>query len=356
MVALWLIENTLVPWGMARVSLALRTSDPMCCAAELSVVEPIAKVSSQLVQHNRRLDARAKPLSGALSIWLMRYATATMRDVKRKLKAGGYSALERSYVEKRIKASELHKLESDLRTLLIRYGLAQAEEAGKAAAREVGERWVIKPSLLDAVARQKENKVVLIVEQTQGDVRASLKRLLADAMAESPRPTTNELGRRIARSWFGEAMRAPTGDPAIGLRGLAGTDAGDRALAAQTRLTADWARSAKEATKDSEHLFGFQRAYTIARAETAQTRSMGQAIAYSDVGIERVGWLAYPNDGRSGKRKHWIMTKHKPITVAAMNGTDQSKWFHLPYRGKHYPETYTPHPNWIGMAVGDLVH
>ena len=279
--------------------------------------EPIAKASSAIIQYNRRLETRARPLSAALSAWLMRYATAQMRDVRRKLKVGGYAALRSEYVRKNISPSDITRLEDDLLKMLIRHGMAQAKEGGQESVRGTGERWIVKPTLLEEIARAKETKVKLVMAQNKQDVRDSIKRIVGDAMKETPQPTVTELGRRIARQWFGPAGKAPSG-----------------------RSTAE----------TNEHLFSFTRAHTIARNEVGQSRAIGQAQAYSEVGIEMVGWLSYTNDGRSGKRMHWKMNDHDPISVADMNGRDRSKWFKLP-NGER-----APYPKWMGLSAFNVIN
>jgi hypothetical protein len=228
-----------------------------------------------------------------------------MADVRDKLQRGGISALRQSYVSKRISAAQLARLEEQLRDLLIRYGLSETRDAGIAAAQQIGARWQINPELMADIITDKENKVKLLMGATGDAIRDSLKTLIADAVQESPLPSRTELGRRIYNNWFDE--------------------------------------------KKGEHLFSPARAQRIARTELAQARGMGQATAYADIGVEEVEWLAYPNDGRSGKRMHWRM-RGKRITVKAMNGKDESKWFKLP------DGTRTPHPNWIGLPAGQTVN
>lgn len=270
----------------------------MCDCVEHVV---IAKAAPSIVALNRKTEARAKPLASSLEEWLQRYARAELRDVNRKLKSGGYAALTRS-VKKRLTRSEIDRLDEQLRALLMRYGLAQAEESGKATARGLRQRWSIQPSLLEDIARDKENHVKLVLSDTVELIRESIKAQVSMAMAESPRPSVTELGRRIREVWTGD-----------------------------------------------KGLFSPIRAKTIARNEVAQSRALGQATAFTDIGIEVVGWLPFPNDGKSGKRRHWKM-KGELITVKAMNGLDPSKWFELPSGER------CPYPKWMGLAAGETVN
>lgn len=303
----------------------------------------VAKAAAVLERHNRLLDSRSRGLAGGITAWMLRYATLSMKDVRAKLRSGGLQALRRSYapgvVAKALSGSDIARLEAQLLELIVKYGLVEAEVGGKAAARGTGVRWVVTPTLLESVMRSKENRVKLLLQSTAKDVRESIQRILADALSESPQPTAGEISRRIARTWFGPAMRAPAGAVAEGLRGSP----------EEARFTADWARRARDLTADSEHLFSFTRARTIARTELAQARGQGQALAYSDIGVKEVEWLAYPNDGRSGKRKHYQMN-NKRITVAAMNGRDKSKWFKLPSGDR------TPYPNWMGLPPEQTIN
>lgn len=315
----------------------------MCYVA----AEPVRKrkPSSQrwLQAQNRALDIRNNGMGAALQLWMMRFARAKLKEVNGRLDSGGISGLARSSIVKsrfeKAAPRDFGRMEQQLLELLRAYGFAQMNEGGRQASRSVGGRWHMTPQVRADMNQQLENKVVLLIEETEVGVRESVKQLVTDALLETPRPSARELGRRIARQWMGPPkIRRPARE---GLRGSLD----------ELRVTADWRRTQEELDAGGrEHLFSFARAQTIARTELAQATNAGQAQGYADAGVEEVRWLAFKFDGRSGKRKHYQMNAHPPITVEAMRGKDSSKWFKLPSGIR------TPHPNWIGLPAGETVN
>ena len=226
--------------------------------------------------------------------------------------------------------------EEEMYRLLVRYGMLAYDDGGKRASKSAGAKWSAPPGILAEMAATKGNKVVLLIKDTEDEVRRALDALMAQSATEYPRPSVKEVARRIARQWFGPE--------AIGEIG--------RGTEREAQMTADWRRTTEQIEGGGrEHLFSFERAYTIARTETAQAENLGIKQGYTDAGVDKVKWLAYPDDGRSGKRMHWKMNKHPPIDVVDMNNeSDSSGWFTLPSGWK------TPYPNWMGLPAGETVN
>jgi len=286
------------------------------------------------------VDARARAMAPQMQRLLMRVGA---RELERTLHVrrgtvalakgseSGASSRETEQSARYFDAAD--PLEVELLELLMRYGVRQFSEAADSAAAATGGTWRLPPSLMGDIAEEKQNKVILIMESTTWEVREAIKRLVVEAERESPRPSSSELARRIARTWFG-----PPSDISPG-----------RGTAEEARVTADWRRTQRDIEGGSrESLFSFERSYVIARTELQQVEVAGAARGYTDSGVEVVGWLAFPNDGRSGRREHWRMNG-ETITVAAMNGKDSSQWFELPSGIR------CPYPGWIGLPASDAV-
>jgi hypothetical protein len=124
-----------------------------------------------------------------------------------------------------------------------------------------------------------------------------------------------------------------------------------RGTSEEQRVTADWTRREEGlADGDREYVFSFERAALIARNEVANVESLGIATGLAEAGVERVIWTSYPEDGRSGEREHWRMNEHPPITVEAMQGTDETKWFVLP------SGIAAPYPRWTGLPAKEAIN
>jgi hypothetical protein len=280
----------------------------------------------------------------------MAYSELWVEEATEALRRGGISRLRdladtKPRIAKAITGGDLGKLEADLAELFRRYGLRQLSSAGQNAARAAGGKWKIKPELAAEWNERLENKVVLLVESTEAKVRGSIKRLVSDALRESPRPTARELARRIARQWHGPGV---TRRPKRGGQAWPG-----RGTKEERQQTADWTRYQRGLKRgERENLFSFERADTIARTELAQAENAAIADSFGEIGIEAVEWMAFPYNpahDHPGARNHYRM-RGKSITVAAMNGADRSQWFELPSGIR------TPYPNWIGLPAGETVN
>lgn len=287
------------------------------------------RVSRRLTQHNTQVASRARPLSAAILRWMRKVAQERYRQATATLDRGGVRGLKRSVVAK-AKIEDLSSLELELYNLLSKYGLMEAQESG----RQVVRGWKIRPEILEEWNRKLLNKVVLISKETEDRVRQSLKRIITDALNEQPVPSANEVGRRIARQWFGPG----------------GRDVPLRGSAAEARVTADWRRTQEDLDAGGrEYLFSFARAQTIARTELAKVRNAAIIEAYGDAGVEMIVWNAYGNDGRSGGRRHYEMDG-KMIPLADAKGDDPNKWFRLPSGER------TPWPMWEGLSAGESIN
>lgn len=280
---------------------------------------------------NNKVGSAATPFARQLRAILRRWGHAEIRRLMR----GGDLAVR--------KAARDGDLEAELEALMIRFGVKQFADAAERGANAVGASWDTTPEILAEVIRDKQQKVVLLADETRALARESVRNIVGQAVLEVPRPTAAELGRRLARSWFGPPRRADGPGDRLGRDGEL-----------EGNLTADWRRDTPEPGTlrpgEHEYLFSFDRAATIARTELSQVENAGTARGLSDAGVEKVKWNSPGNDGRSGKRRHYLMNRHKPITVVAMNGSDRSKWFKLPSGSR------APYPNWIGLPASDAVN
>lgn len=251
--------------------------------------------------HNAAVLSRSRALAAQIERLLRSYGrTIYDREIR---------ALNRRYrdVSKGINRPEL---EADLFRLLQRFGLAQMSDAGMRAAGA----FEIQPQLLREMLAAKEIKVRLIIDETEHATRESLRQILIEAEGEVPRPTQVEVARRIARQWFGPARKTTGDDPYA-----------------------------------QERMFSHERAATIARTELAQAENDGIVHGLMAAEVERVEWAAQPDDGRSGKRKHFEMNEHPPIMLEAVVKMDESGWFTLPSGLR------APYPMWSGLPAGEII-
>lgn len=272
----------------------------------------------------RQVETRANGLAAQVERLLRAYGKQVLRQQERKLRRGQV---------KLVKSLTRKQLERQLFDVLMRYGLAQVKQAGRTAGHAGFE---VTPQLLQQLAQDKQNKVKLLIGETEDKIRRSLKEIQRQALSETPRPSHTEIGRRIARSWFGRTLRENPG----------------RGTRAEERLTADWRRGQTGGPRpgEQEYLFSFDRAATIARTELAQTENLGIVQGIIDAGFARVEWVARPNDGRSGDRRHYMMNNHAPIEVEAIIEDDRENWFTLPSGVR------APYPNWTGLPAGETVN
>lgn len=242
------------------------------------------------------VNSSVRTMANALNLWLLRIAKREARKATSRLRSVGARAVIR-------KANDWDGDVLELLALMERYGIRQFVDAGKTAATGAGGRWALKPKVKDEFLAQLAHKVQLIVGETRDQVNDSLRSLLRESLDEEPRPSTEEIARRIARQWHGPA-------------------------------------------EGRESLFSFERAELIARTELAQAENAGIAEGFAQSGVERVAWLA-STDGKSGDRHHERMNG-KTITVEAMRGDDESKWFLTPLGNR------MPWPAWSGAPVGEI--
>jgi len=223
-----------------------------------------------LEQANR--ESREKGLAAALDKWLVRFGRRAARDAR---------------LGKVQKADTPAKLKQELRDLLLKFGLQQVNDAGARWSKTLGGVWVLPLSAKLDYTKEVENKVRLIVKETEQMIRDSIQREISQAFRETPRPTRAEVARRIATKFHGPP------------------DA-------------------------REGAFSPGRADRIAQTELGDADTAGAAEGFAVSGVEKVGWLPRPNDGKSGERKHWKMADHKALTIEDIQSSDSSRWFRLP--------------------------
>jgi hypothetical protein len=259
---------------------------------------------SKIENERRKVEAAATGFSAALLVWMRRMARRKLREVP---------ALLRGKFDK---GDDDEDMTAELLSLFHRYGVAEYSSAGRGAARKAGVgNWQIPRELYADLTDRMASKVKLLVADTEDMVRESIRSAISDALQQQPEPSAQEVARRIARSWMGPPSKKVP----------------ERGSAQELKVTADWRRAQEDIDAGGrEHLFSYARAQTIARTEIGQIRTEATAAAYADVGVQKVKWLAYPDDGRSGGREHWRMNKHRAISIEDMQGTDESRWFELP--------------------------
>lgn len=232
-----------------------------------------------LTEVNRRVEARSKPFARALSAWLDRFARHEL--VRALANPEAYASTAR--VKKRDDETTVVR---DLQQLLLLFGMRQA---GDAADRTAG-RPIIPARLFVDALEQKPVKIKWfwelehgvavrserLVEETRNEARDSVKRIIRDSLAEYPRPSPGEIARRIRTAFNGP---------------------GDVERPHRVH--------GKE--EDREFIFSSERAAIIARTELVQAENTGIMEGYRATGVEEIEWLAYGNDGKSGKRQHWKM-------------------------------------------------
>lgn len=144
--------------------------------------------------------------------------------------------------------------------------------------------------------RTKQVRLQQIMASVRREVRDSTRQVILTALAEDPRPSTNEIGRRIARVFHGDAGGRPVGvEPAPLINSK---------VLPTSRVKLD--------DGGNLYVFSFQRAQLIARTEMAQAENTGIVEGYKASGVKRLRWLAY-RDGRSGDREHDKM--HRETTA-----------------------------------------
>lgn len=269
----------------------------------------IARLQAREIRERER---RAKAFGALVAAWLSKYGRWREKQVRRTLEREGPKALL-EISKARVTQSSL---EQELIDLYERFGIQQIDASGKRWSASLGGKFIVTPEVKRRYVESIENKVVLLVDNTEQMVRSSIQRIMIDALGESPRPTGRELGRRIARQWHG----APSGE-------LTG-----RGTEAERRATADWRRRETGGPKpgEQEALFSPARAALIARTELADADTAGALEGFSAVGVEKAAWIAKPKSDASGERRHYLMNSHPALPVAGLMTMDRDRWFKLP--------------------------
>lgn len=189
-----------------------------------------------------------------------------------------------------------------LRRMLTRYGVAVIDESGQRA----GGRAISRGTLVEDVIRGREIMIGWLDDWAQA-VEESSKQVL--------RETESEV-RRIIRATLLEAEQRS-----------------DRAL-----TNVETSRLINRAIATHGNL-GFERALRIARTETAIAANTGQVMAYDELGITEIEWLAYQSP-------IWPRRHDK------MNGkrVDIGDYFTLPSGARCL------HPGDPSLPVGELVN
>lgn len=204
-------------------------------------MELVTKARS-LAAHNRRIDARAKPLAGALARWLERYSRLIVeRELSRQLR----------------KDRDEDRFRDELERLLRLFGLRTMQDAaGGVVAGDVA----IPAELVTEFLATKTVQVTGIMAETRESVRAGIKQLIDEALREEKKPSAGEIARRIRSSYFGPEDARP-------------------------------------------FAVSSERAALIARTELVQAENGGIVAGYTATGVQEIEWVAY-TDGRSGDRHH----------------------------------------------------
>lgn len=301
------------------------------CVARFEIVKARSSAGRQRFreQSSRAVQTRSTAFATQIERLLREYGLQVYNSERRRLLRGKMPVK----LKKRLTRKEL---ETQLQDLMTRFGVAQMNDAGGRAS---AGSFSVTPQLLAEIAQEKQQKVKLLIDGTDSKIRQSLKDIFTQASREVPKPTQAEIGRRIARSWFGPTTRENPG----------------RATRAENRMTADWRRVGdfgQPGTRpgEQEHLFSFTRAATIARTELAQIESNGIIKGLIAAGFTKVAWTARVNDGRSATRMHYKMNKHPPIPIEAIVNKVKAQWFQLP------SGIFAPYPNWIGLPAGETVN
>ena len=213
----------------------------------------------------RNVEIRARPLEVKLNRFLRKLAR---REVKRALRSGKLSKRVRakSTIEKSDKVLILKITTQDtleLAEIFRVFGLRRINRAGKDTTDAVGGEWVTPPSVEREFLRQKDIKVQEFLANTNTMFSDSIRAVLLEAQNEIPRPSVQEVSRRLFRRVTSEGPMSPG------------------------------------------------RAERIARTETAQTENTGITAGYDAAGIKKMRWVAaLDNRTRSSHRRlHGKVTK-----------------------------------------------
>lgn len=231
----------------------------------------------------KTIDNRASSMATKLHRWMQRYARA---EADRQIRAFNASMFARySFSKAEGDIPSRRDLEAQLWDILVSDGSAVFASSLR---RTVGTRQAV---LTDQAMREflasKRIKLQQIMSTTHRAVTDSVRQIMLTAILEDPRPSTTEIGRRIARVYHGDAGGTEIARVPAPLRG-------SRVLPTQ-RVKLDPAGNL--------YVFSFERAALIARTEMAQAENEGIVQGYKATGVEGLKWLGY-RDGRSGDRHH----------------------------------------------------
>lgn len=229
------------------------------------------------------VDNRAGVMARKLHRWMRRYAVAEARRQVAAFEAGPYARYVFGKAEGDIPGRR--QLERELWDILVD---DSSEMFRSSMRRTIGSRQAV---LTDRAMRlflaEKRIKLQQIMRTTHRDVTNSVRQIMLTALQEDPRPSTTEIGRRIARTYHGAAGGEEIARVPAPLR--------DSRVLPTQRVKTD--------PKGNLYVFSFERAALIARTEMVQAENEGIVQGYKATGVEGLKWLAY-RDGRSGDRKH----------------------------------------------------
>jgi SPP1 gp7 family putative phage head morphogenesis protein len=260
--------------------------------------------SRLLGRTEKTIDHAADRMATRLHRWLQRYARAESR---RQIAAFESGAIAR-YVFAKAETPTMGQLERELFEIL-------TDDTEKAVIssfrRTTGQRKVeiTDRAMRDLMAR-KQIKLQQIMSTTRRAVTDSVRQIILTAINEVPRPTTNEIGRRIARVYHGDAGGTEIERVQAPLRG-------SRVLPTQ-RVKLD--------PKGNLYVFSFERAHLIARTEMNMAENTGIVEGYKATGVDGLKWLAY-RDGRSRSLHKEMHGKITPIGVPFVLG-DGTRMMH----------------------------
>lgn len=261
---------------MAAPALDNATPRPARTGADTTLLGRTGKT----VEHN------ADRLAGRLHRWMRRYARA---EARRQIEMFEASAAARYVFAKARRTPGRRELAAELRQILEEEGLRMFSRATR---RTAGMRAA---EISDRAMREfmgtKRIRLQQIMRSTQIAVENSVRQIILTANDEIPRPTVNEIGRRIARTYHGdtggeEYFRGPSPDPRFEPVRVLPTD--------RVRLTND----------GNLYHFSFERAHLIARTEMAQAENHGIVEGYKQTGVKGLKWLAVTSDNKTGGRRH----------------------------------------------------
>lgn len=258
--------------------------------------------SSRLLGQSRaRTLNRAARMAAQLERWMRRYA--------RFLSDKEAALLQRDQVVTRVFDSEpkirlyskaetpsQRRLRQELFRILVDNGVPALDMAARRTAGM--KQAVITDRMMAEFMRSKQVRLQQIMASTEIAVKESVRQIILTALEEPIRPSTLEIGRRIARVFHGDAGGRETGRVPAPLI--------DSRVLPTSRVELD--------TGGNLYVFSPERAALIARTEMAQAENEGIVRGYEATGVEEIEWLAY-NDGRSGRGHDKMRGKRTRIGV-----------------------------------------